>query len=959
MSDLIEQLWPAFLAESNEHLEALELGLVRSTAEERDVHALFRSFHTLKGGCAMMGFANMESIAHVSEDLLDAVRKGQRPLDAALVDGLLAATDGLKRQLASVEADRRDPAPDPELLARLRALATTPVARAAPAASPAPVAPPARTSEAPAPVDAPLLADAARACLPLIAEAVLIELPLAETVPEKLAELEQAAAAARAPALVTLLQGLAAAVPGMARLSLLADLIERLVWLEEQQGLDAGTEDAASGLRRELEPGLRTAVKEVPARLAGLAGGEVKDGISLVESLLLQARLMRLPHSVRLLRQALQLLREIDRGHLPAAGALVGLLPVAVALPGELLEGLEEDEPYLVMCAQLGDKLEQAALRKQQGEDLAERCAAVRERFDVSAATLATLDGAALDRLEAAIGRHETLVEIEADMESASDAGRALIDWLRASGTLVSNHSVYAPGDAATVSLRFLVALPMPFAAVNEGLAALEPQPSTLMLHHCVGRDANPAAPEAAIAAAPVRTAATEKGSGNGAAASTTNGTLRVDSVAVDAFVNRVGEMVMLRNMMSHALNQDDLVVRQGRAALLLRERSAERPPSNAELQELRELFSALAAQHEQLVQADLRLQGSLSRLQEEALALRVVPIALVFNRLPRVVRDLSQLLGRLVRLDISGEEVRIDKGMVDVLSEPMLHLVRNGLDHGIETPAQRRAAGKPEEAVLSVSARQQGNTLIIEVADDGRGLDYDRIRKRALANGLISESDAAAMGPRELGQLIFLPGFSTAEQITEVSGRGVGMDAVKTRVLQLGGQVEVQSEPGAGTTFTLRMPLSAAIQNVILVDAGGRQLGIPERNVTEIFQLPVAELQAVQGQACCLLRGVTLPLYHLAVLLGHGEFAPAAGSSVEVVVMTDGVYRIGIVVERVVGRPEVFLRDIHPDLVRLPGVGGASILGDGRVVIILDCESLFDLAVRHAQSLRTLLRVT
>lgn len=958
MSDLIEQLWPAFLAESNEHLEALELGLVRSSAEERDVNALFRSFHTLKGGCAMMGFVNMESIAHACEDLLDAVRKGQRPLDAPLVDGLLAAIDCLKRQLVVAEAERRDPQPDPALLARLRAMAAGPVHAAPVAAAQMPVPSPrapASLAEAPAAVDAAPLAEAARACLPMIAEAALIDMGLVETVPEKMAEFEQAAAAARAPALVTLLQNLGAAPAGAPRLGLLADLIERLAWLEEQEGVDAGTQDAAFGLRRELEAGLRAAVKALPARLAGLSGGDVKEAISAVEDLLVQAQLLRLPHSLRLLRQSLQLLREIDRGHLPAGGALVGLLPVAIALPGELLEGLEEDEPYRVMCAQLEDKLEQAALRKQQGEDLAERCAAVRERFDISAATLATLDGAAVDRLEAAIGRHDTLVEIEADMESAFDAGRALIDWLRANGTLVSNHSVYAPGNATTVSLRFLVALGMPFEAVSEGLAALDPQPQTLILHHCVVRDlTTAAATPAAATPAPAR-----PGAGNGnAAAVAANGTLRVDSGAVDAFVNRVGEMVMLRNMMSHGLNQDDLAVRQGRAALLLRERSAERPLSNAELQELRELLSALAAQHEQLVQADMRLQGSLSRLQEEAMALRVVPIALVFNRLPRVVRDLSQMLGRLVRLDISGEEVRIDKGMVDVLSEPMLHLVRNGIDHGIETPAQRRAAGKPDEAVLSVSARQQGNTLIVEVADDGRGLDYERIRKRALANGLITEAEAAAIGPRELGLLIFLPGFSTAEQITEVSGRGVGMDAVKTRVLQLGGQVEVHSEPGAGTTFTLRMPLSAAIQNVILVDAAGRQLGIPERNVTEIFQLPVAQLQAVQGQACCLLRGVTLPLYHLGVLLGHGEFAPAAGGSVEIVVMTDGVYRIGIVVERVVGRPEVFLRDIHPDLVRLPGVGGASILGDGRVVIILDCESLFDLAVRHAQSLRTLLRV-
>lgn len=206
---------------------------------------------------------------------------------------------------------------------------------------------------------------------------------------------------------------------------------------------------------------------------------------------------------------------------------------------------------------------------------------------------------------------------------------------------------------------------------------------------------------------------------------------------------------------------------------------------------------------------------------------------------------------------------------------------------------------------------------------------------------------------------MIFLPGFSTAQQVTEVSGRGVGMDAVKTRVLQLGGQVEVATEPGRGTTFTLRLPLTAAIQNVILVEAGGRQLAVPERNVTEILSLPAAALQSVQGQACCLLRGVTLPLYGLAQLLGQADAAPPAGAAFEVVVMTDGVYRIGLIVDRVTGRPEVFVRDIHPDLVRLPGVGGASILGDGRVVIILDCDNLFELAVRQAQSLRSLLRTS
>ncbi|MCC2637162.1 MAG: cheA [Moraxellaceae bacterium] len=956
MSDLIEQLWPAFLAESNEQLEALELGLVGDGAVgARDLNALFRSFHTLKGGCAMMGFASMEAIAHACEDLLDPVRKGERALDSALVDTLLAAVDCLKRQLAAVQVDHRDPPPDAALLERLRALVVPSPAKSAPvvatavtragADSDATVASPPQ-----GPADYAALATAGRGCLPMLCEAALIDLPLIETVPEKLAEFEAAAHAA--PAVILLIQKLANA-PMALRLALLAELLDRLAWLEESEGVDAGTQDAAVGLRRALEPGLREAVREVPLRFAGLPQGNAGDALAAVEQLLEQVMLMRLTHSIRLLRQALLLLREMARGSLPGGSGIGELLQLAAALPGELLDGLEEDAPYQVMCRQLEEKLEQAALRLQQGEDLAARAAGWRERLDIPATTLATLDAPALDRLEAANARQDTLVELEADMESASDAGRALIDWLGANGTLISSHSVYAPGNATTVSLRFLVALPLSIDAIRAALAVLEPQPAHMTLHHCLprGQEMKPAAPAGERPR--------EGAGGNGATSPAAMATLRVDSAAVDHFVNRVGEMVMLRNMLSHALHQDDLIVRQGRAALLLRDRGEGRSLSGAELQELRDLLAALAGQHEQLVQTDLRLQGSLSRLQEEALALRVVPIALVFNRLPRVVRDLGQSLNRLVRLDISGEEVRIDKGMVDVLTEPMLHLVRNALDHGIETPAQRAAAGKPAEALLRIAARQQGNTLVIDVVDDGRGLDYARIRARAVSNGLVPAAEAETLGARELGQLIFLPGFSTAEQVTEVSGRGVGMDAVKTRVMQLGGQVEVRSEPGQGTTFTLRMPLSAAIQNVILVEAGSRQLGIPERSVTEIFRLPVASLQTVQGQACCLLRGVTLPLYHLAVLLGHGEFAPASEDSVEVVVMTDGVYRIGVVVERVVGRPEVFLRDIHPDLVRLPGVGGASILGDGRVVIILDCESLFDLAVRHAQSLRSLLRAT
>jgi chemotaxis protein histidine kinase CheA len=301
---------------------------------------------------------------------------------------------------------------------------------------------------------------------------------------------------------------------------------------------------------------------------------------------------------------------------------------------------------------------------------------------------------------------------------------------------------------------------------------------------------------------------------------------------------------------------------------------------------------------------------------------------------------------------------VRIDKGMVDVLVEPLMHLVRNAVDHGLEPAAERVAAGKPAQGCLRVTARQQSNTLLLEIADDGRGLDSARLRDRALALGLLDAAAAAAQGERELQQLIFLPGFSTAPRVSGVSGRGVGMDAVKASVTRMGGQIELASTPGQGTVFTLHLPLSAAIQNVVLVAAGTRQFAVPERNVAEVVSLPAAALQTVQGQACCLLRGVTLPLYRLAELLGDAGGSDAS-SRLEVVVITDGVHRIGLVVGQVLGRPEVYLRELHPDLARLPGVGGASILGDGRVVIIVDCEKLFALALRRAQSLRSLVRLS
>jgi two-component system chemotaxis sensor kinase CheA len=928
MSDLTRKLWPAFLAESSEQLEALELALLQDCVEV-DINAVFRHFHTLKGGCAMMGFAGMEAIAHACEDLLDGVRRGERVLDAALTAALLAALDCLKAQLAGADQDGAGPAPEPALLARLHDLAGNPAATADAAAAPADT-----VNHCPQLV--PLLRD----MLAPLCAAALQETAWPAPALALLEQLQQTARADDAAAVATLAQQLAATAPGGARLPLLAELMDRVSFLEATvaPGLAA---EASRLLRGQLEAELRQRTATAVSALATPGArrkGELAAALHASTGLLQLTQLLGLAHSRVLLRLALQVLRECQRGTLAATPEMQELLQIAVALPNELLPGLEEDAPYVAMAGQLQDKLQEAIVHAARRDSLAARDEAIRERIEISPAVLAALDADALDRLETALAGADCIVELRADLEAAADAGAAFMAWLTGNGSLIGSCTLPAPDGAASARLCFVAALALAPEAIRTALGRLD---VAVELQVCARRAAaGDSAPTTARAAA------------------RSNGTLRVDSTVVDGFVNRVGEMVTLRNMMAHALYRDELAARQDRLALLLRDRSAAQPLADAELEEVRALLAALAAQREELQQSDVRLQGALARLQEGVLELRVVPVGQVFNRLPRVVHDLSQALGRDVRCELAGEDVRIDKGMVDVLLEPLLHLVRNAIDHGIEPAAERRAAGKPAQALLRVSARQAGSMLLLEVADDGRGLNHERIRTRAVSAGLVSAADAAGLGERELSHLIFLPGFSTAEQVSEISGRGVGMDVVKTRVNQIGGQIEVESTAGRGASFTLRLPLSAAIQNVILVAAGTRQLALPERNVAEILSLPASALQTVQGQACCLLRGVTLPLYRLSALLGAAATA-GAGERLEVVVMTDGVQRIGVVVERVLGRPEVFLRDMHPDLARLPGVGGASILGDGRVVIVADCEKLFDLALRQAQSLPSLVHAS
>lgn len=418
---------------------------------------------------------------------------------------------------------------------------------------------------------------------------------------------------------------------------------------------------------------------------------------------------------------------------------------------------------------------------------------------------------------------------------------------------------------------------------------------------------------------------------------------LRVSGETLDQFMSQIGEMVSIRGMLNHAIQAEEILPVLNGFRQLVEDRA---DAIGGESEQMLEHIELILSKFSKVRQVDQKLHGVLGQLQDSALALRVVPMETVFKRFPRVVRDTSRALGKRVKLHLSGQEVRIDKAMVEVLNDPLMHMIRNSVDHGIESPHERSEKGKPETARVELAASQRGNWAIVQVIDDGKGLDVERIAAKAVANGLVCEEELERYSKDQILNFIFQPGFSTAEVVTETSGRGVGMDVVRDSIVKLGGDITIESELGLGTTFSLRLPLSAAIQETLLVNTSGQTMAIPERYVSELIEVKASDLQSCKGNEAVFLRNSFLPIYHLGPLLGFKEMDEELEDMV-VIIISDGKHRIGLIVDRSYQRQELFIKDIHEQLTQLPGVGGASILGDGRVVLILDVEDLFKLALK------------
>jgi two-component system chemotaxis sensor kinase CheA len=332
------------------------------------------------------------------------------------------------------------------------------------------------------------------------------------------------------------------------------------------------------------------------------------------------------------------------------------------------------------------------------------------------------------------------------------------------------------------------------------------------------------------------------------------------------------------------------------------------------------------------------RVSRIVSQLQEASTRTRMVPLNVVFARFPSLVRELARSMNKRVQLKIEGEDTEIDRALVEKLNECLVHLIRNAIDHGIEPPDERTAAGKPPEGLIEISASQSEGSVIVVVRDDGRGIDPNKIRRKAIERGLLTEEQASSLSDDDAIQFIFRSGFSTKEEVSEVSGRGVGMDAVKAAMEQIGGTIDLHSQIGAGTTVTLRLPLTLAIIPALLVRVGGRLFALPMHSVTEVLDLQRSDIQEIgTGEKVLVLRGNPLPLFSLAKLLG----IPNGGTEGTGVIVRQQEKLIAMSVEGVEGKDEIVIKPLGYPLHNLRSFIGATILGDGSIALIVDLNGL------------------
>jgi two-component system chemotaxis sensor kinase CheA len=507
-------------------------------------------------------------------------------------------------------------------------------------------------------------------------------------------------------------------------------------------------------------------------------------------------------------------------------------------------------------------------------------------------------------------GKHILSVEVTFDFSDFDERLRALTASLVDTGEVISTLPAIPSGNANGIAFRLLYGSILDTAAVQ----VLAPEAAVTSLRKSV----------AAIAPA-VETVAAEPFVEEEVSLRSLSQTVRVDISRLDHVMNIVGELII-------------------------------------EKTQLDALARAMTNQQARLVSHELgkisrNLDRKLNELQKSVIEIRMVPVGQIYSKLSRTVRKLARELGKEIELVLRGEDTELDKMMVEELTDPLMHIIRNALDHGIESADERRASGKSSVGRVTLNAYQQGNSVVLDVTDDGRGIDPERVRKVAVERGLIGAKDA--VDQQRAHELLFTPGFSTAAQISEISGRGVGLDVVKRNIQELKGSIEVMSRVGEGTTFRISLPITLAIIQALIVEAGGEKFAIPLTSVEESLRIYSRDIRTVERKEVFTLRDFTLPLLRLADAF-HLEDEHDHGPDTKwfIVVTRAGEKVVGLLVDALVRQQEVVIKSIGERLKTIPGIAGATEIGESEIVLVVDVGTLIDHFGGKARSARAVVGI-
>lgn len=958
------EIFADFIIEAKEHLETIEPNLLELEKDPEDtslLNEIFRPMHSLKGASGFLGLNKMNTLAHRAENIMDELRKGTMEATPAIMDVILEATDALRKIIDNLENEGQE-----------GDVATEPINQTLDALL---------AGENPAPT----------ASAEPTTDTAVEDTPLEAVQEESVIEMEEAEIASDSRSIVQLPEGEPYALTSFGEghlrdfieeaLENTADLSNGLLELEQNPDDNAELVNDLFRFFHNLKGNsgiigfheLNSLTHEAETLLNRTRKGELVVSQGLIDTLLRcvdiidtlvskidvesgQVPLLDLTEILSVLRHA------VEHGEFPQAVVPEPVQEEVIELVEEVPEYDKEDmDIFIVTITQqrVAIGLAVAALEEDSAQEEfinslyrslvttqnscsymqydKPRVQAERTAGLVDSGRNADMDFSLMldlllqeieilnDMIDAELAVFKLSIDTKAELRGVGEPSPEPQEALDMSLELPESGSADAPvsfvanalAEEPEPEVETVQAVPAPVEAPKPAPKAEAPKvaPETQPMSKAEAAPKAETAPASKAEASPAK--AKDKAPAKQPKPKSSS-TIRVDHEKLDHLMNLIGELIINRNRYTMlARNLED--------------------GQNVDVQEVAQSLT-------ETTYAMARISDD---LQDTIMKVRMVPVSSVFSRFPRLVRDLSRKSGKLVDLIMEGEETELDKSVVEVIGDPLVHLIRNAMDHGVESEEDRLAAGKSAKGTVHLRAYYRGNSVAIEIEDDGKGIDPEKMREVAIRKGIISAEEAKALDDREAMELIFAPGFSSAETITDISGRGVGMDVVRTNIKNLKGSVAISSELGKGTRFTLTLPLTLAIIDALMVNVAGEEFAIPLDAVSETTKIEAKRLTDVNGRKAVTLRGEVLGLVYMADLLDLPRSEET--DVLSVVVIHDNDRRLGIVVDKLHERQEIVIKPLGEYLGDLKGISGATIMGDGSVILILDPHEIYLMATSKA----------